>query len=35
MPHFAMVGVDEEGNSATWGEHVGDEEYGAAPPIDR
>ena len=35
MPHFAMVEVDEEGNSATWGEHVSDEEYGAAPPIGR
>ena len=25
---------DEEGNRATWGEHVTDEEYGEAPPID-
>jgi hypothetical protein len=26
--------VDEDGNPATWGEHVTDEEYGAAPAID-
>jgi hypothetical protein len=35
MTHLAMVEVDDEGNAATWGEHVSDEEYGAAPPIDR
>ena len=35
MTHIAMQQVDEEGNAATWGEHVSDEEYGAAPPIDR
>jgi quercetin dioxygenase-like cupin family protein len=36
MTHLAMVvEVDDEGNNATWGEHVSDEEYGAAPPIDR
>ena len=29
MTHLAMLDVDEEGNSATWGEHVTDEEYGA------
>jgi quercetin dioxygenase-like cupin family protein len=34
MTHIAIVEVDEEGNPATWGEHVTDEEYGAAPPID-
>ena len=34
MTHIAMLQVDEEGNAATWGEHVTDEEYGAAPPID-
>jgi quercetin dioxygenase-like cupin family protein len=34
MSHLAMVQVDEEGNSATWGEHVTDQEYGAAPGID-
>ena len=31
MTHLAMVQVDEEGNSATWGAHVTDEEYGAPP----
>src|SRR3954462_3365512 len=31
MTHLAMLVVDEEGNSATWGDHVTDEEYGAAP----
>jgi quercetin dioxygenase-like cupin family protein len=35
MTHLAMVEVDDEGNAAKWGEHVSDEEYGAAPPIDR
>src|SRR5207247_10929696 len=34
MTDVAMFGVDEQGNGATWGEHVSDEEYGAAPPID-
>ena len=32
--HLALVEVDGEGTSATWGEHVSDEEYAAAPPID-
>ena len=27
-------GVDDEGNAATWGNHVTDEEYAAAPQID-
>ena len=31
MTHIAMQQVDEEGNAASWGEHVTDEEYGAAP----
>jgi quercetin dioxygenase-like cupin family protein len=31
MTHIAMLEVDDEGNPATWGEHVTDEEYGAAP----
>jgi quercetin dioxygenase-like cupin family protein len=31
MTHLAMVEVDDEGNSATWGEHVTAEEYNAAP----
>jgi quercetin dioxygenase-like cupin family protein len=30
MTHIAMVEVDDEGNAATWGEHVTDEEYNAA-----
>jgi quercetin dioxygenase-like cupin family protein len=33
MAHLAIVQVDEEGNPATWGEQVTDEEYGAAPEI--
>ena len=31
MTHLTMLEVDDEGNSATWGEHVTDEEYNAAP----
>jgi quercetin dioxygenase-like cupin family protein len=31
MTHVAMLDVDEEGNPATWGDHVSDEEYEAAP----
>jgi quercetin dioxygenase-like cupin family protein len=31
MVHIAMVQVDETGASATWGEHVTDEEYGRSP----
>jgi len=34
MTHVAMVEVDDEGNVADWGDHVTDEEYGAAPPIE-
>ena len=30
MTHVAMLQVDDEGNNATWGDHVTDEEYGAA-----
>ena len=33
MAHIAMVEVDDEGNSATWGDHVSDAEYAAAPAI--
>jgi quercetin dioxygenase-like cupin family protein len=33
MTHIAMLEVDAEGNPAAWGDHVSDEEYGAAPPI--
>jgi quercetin dioxygenase-like cupin family protein len=33
MAHLALVEVGEDGTSAAWGEHVSDEEYGAAPTI--
>src|SRR5213592_3176417 len=33
MTHLSMVEVDDKGNSATWGAHVSDEEYVAAPNI--
>jgi quercetin dioxygenase-like cupin family protein len=35
MTHLAMLEVDDEGNAATWGEHVSDEEYRAAPSVDQ
>ena len=31
MTHLAMQQVDDEGSAVTWGEHVSDEEYNAAP----
>jgi len=31
MTHLAMLDVDDDGNNATWGEHVTDEEYNAEP----
>jgi quercetin dioxygenase-like cupin family protein len=34
MAHLAMVQVDDEGHPATWGDHVSDDEYGAAPAVD-
>jgi quercetin dioxygenase-like cupin family protein len=34
MTHLALLEVDEEGNAATWGDHVTDEEYASAPSID-
>jgi quercetin dioxygenase-like cupin family protein len=34
MTHIAMLEVDENGSSATWGDHVTDETYGTAPQID-
>jgi quercetin dioxygenase-like cupin family protein len=34
MTHIAMQEVDNQGSPVTWGEHVSDEEYGAAPSID-
>ena len=33
MAHVAMVEVDDAGASATWGDHVSDDEYTAAPTI--
>jgi hypothetical protein len=29
-----MHEVDDEGSAVTWGDHVTDEEYAAAPSID-
>jgi quercetin dioxygenase-like cupin family protein len=34
MTHLAMLEVDDKGNSASWGDHVSDAEYAAAPSID-
>ena len=34
MTHIAMLQVDDAGVNATWGDHVTDEEYAAAPAID-
>jgi len=34
MVHVAIQEADESGSPVTWGEHVTDDEYGAAPPID-
>ena len=33
MAHVAMQQVDAEGNAATWGDHVTDEEYSAPPEV--
>jgi quercetin dioxygenase-like cupin family protein len=33
MTHLALLQVDDEGKSAAWGDHVGDDEYAAAPTI--
>jgi quercetin dioxygenase-like cupin family protein len=35
MIHIAIQQADDEGNVVTWGDHVTDEEYGAAPLIDK
>jgi quercetin dioxygenase-like cupin family protein len=36
MTHLAMQQVDDQGNPVTWGQHVTDEEYGAAHrPVTR
>jgi quercetin dioxygenase-like cupin family protein len=32
MTHVAMLDVDDDGASATWGDHVTDDEYAAPPP---
>jgi quercetin dioxygenase-like cupin family protein len=34
MTDLAIQEVHDEGNPATWGDHVTDEEYGAAAPIE-
>ena len=34
MTHIAMLDVDDQGDSATWGDHVSDADYASAPPID-
>jgi quercetin dioxygenase-like cupin family protein len=34
MTHLALQQADDEGNVASWGDHVSDEEYGAAPAIE-
>ena len=34
MTHVAMQQADDEGDVVVWGEHVGDDEYATAPPID-
>jgi quercetin dioxygenase-like cupin family protein len=34
MTHLAMLEVGDDGSAATWGEHVSDEEYGAAHALD-
>jgi hypothetical protein len=33
MVHIAMQQSDDTGSPVTWGEHVTDEQYAAAPPI--
>jgi quercetin dioxygenase-like cupin family protein len=32
MTHLAMLEVGDDGSPASWGDHVTDEEYAAAPP---
>jgi quercetin dioxygenase-like cupin family protein len=34
MSHIAVQQADERGSPVTWGEHVTDEEYAAAPAIE-
>lgn len=33
MTHVAMLEVDDQGQAATWGAHVTDAEFGAAPAV--
>ena len=34
MTHVAMQQADDDGSVVTWGEHVSDDEYADAPPIE-
>ncbi len=34
MTHLAMLDVDDQGNAASWGDHVSDAEYSAAPAME-
>ena len=34
MTHIAMQEADDQGSVVIWGNHVSDEEYAAAPPIE-
>jgi quercetin dioxygenase-like cupin family protein len=34
MTHLAMLEVGDDGSAATWGDHVTDEEYAAAPEVE-
>jgi len=34
MAHIAIQEADDSGNPVTWGEHVTDAQYAAAPPLD-
>jgi quercetin dioxygenase-like cupin family protein len=33
MTHTALMHVDDDGTAVTWGEHVRDDEYSAAPEV--
>ena len=35
MVHIAIVEAGDDGSTASWGEHVTDEEYAAAPLVSR
>jgi quercetin dioxygenase-like cupin family protein len=34
MTHIAMLDVDAKGTNASWGDHVSDAEYAAAPSVE-